>query len=94
MVLVSERLRQIGFLGGHNLLQAESFGSPQRRGRVWLIYFRAGCGSPRRQWCPITEALPRVSLAEPLRLPYRFQSICLGDLGIVGDARRCSSGVP
>jgi len=49
IVLVSERLRQIGFLGLHNLLQAESFGLPQRRGRVWLIYFRAGCGAPRRQ---------------------------------------------
>ncbi len=41
---VDERLRRGGFLGAHKLLDAKDFGLPQRRGRVWLVYFRCGRG--------------------------------------------------
>ena len=41
---VDEELRAAGFLGTHRMFNPEAYGIPQRRTRVYLLYYRAGSG--------------------------------------------------
>ena len=42
--LVEEQLRQRGYVGAHRLAKSFAFGVPQRRSRIWLIFFKVGFG--------------------------------------------------
>lgn len=44
---VDETMRELGYLGAHRLVDSSHYALPQRRSRVWLIYFKTGCGDAR-----------------------------------------------
>lgn len=59
---VDERLRVAGFVGAHRVADSLRFGVPQRRKRIWLVYFLVGRGDA-------AEALRAMKLFHHAPLP-------------------------